>query len=169
MAAYPYSHREGHNTMADSTLVTKQPLARTPGRFIGGLRFDRLITIFICWFLGGLFLDGWAHNHGKVDNTFFTPWHAVLYSAFFLNGLVLGVVLLLNHRRGRSWFTALPKGYALSFLGTPLFIIGGVGDLVWHTLFGFEIGIAPLLSPTHLLLALSGFLIMSGPLRAAWS
>src|SRR5215471_11898276 len=71
-------------------------------------RFDFVYAILTGVFAFGLFLDGWAHNHGKVDNTFFTPWHAVLYSAFFLNGLVLGIVLLLNHRRGRSWLTALP-------------------------------------------------------------
>ncbi len=152
-----------------STATELRKVSRSASAPIGGLKFERLMAALSVALIGGLYLDGWAHNHGRVDNTFFTPWHAVLYSAFFLNGLVLGIVLLLNHRRGRSWLTALPKGYTLSFLGSPLFIIGGVGDLVWHTLFGFELGIAPLLSPTHLLLALSGFMIMSGPLRAAWS
>src|SRR5260221_154365 len=40
-------------------------------------------------------------------------------------------------------------------------------DLFWHVLFGFEVGIEPLLSPTHLVLAMSGLFILSGPLRAA--
>jgi hypothetical protein len=62
----------------------------------------------------------------------------------------------------------VPGGYELSLLGVPLFLIGGIGDLIWHTLFGFEVGIAPLLSPTHLVLATSGMLIMSGPMRAVW-
>jgi len=154
--------------MADSTLIAKQPLATTPGRFIGGLRFDRLITVFICWFLGGLFLDGWAHSHGQVDNTFFTPWHAVLYAGYATCAVVLALTVFINHRRGYRWWQAIPDGYEFAALGVPIFACAGVGDLVWHTLFGFETGIEPFLSPTHLLLALGGLLIMSGPFRAAW-
>jgi hypothetical protein len=40
--------------------------------------------------------------------------------------------------------------------------------MVWHNLFGFETGVEPLLSPTHLVLATGIALIMSGPFRAAW-
>jgi hypothetical protein len=135
--------------------------------FIQGIGFDRLMMVLCCCFVGGLFIDGWAHNHGLVDQTFFTPWHALLYSAFAANAVALLTVTFLNHRRGHGWFDSIPDGYALSLLGVPLFAVGGVGDLIWHTLFGFEVGIEPLLSPTHLVLALSGVFIMSGPLRAA--
>jgi hypothetical protein len=135
---------------------------------IGGLRFDNLMAVLSLALAGGLYLDGWAHNHGRVDNTFFTPWHGVLYGMLFLNAIVLGTVLVINHNRGRSWISALPRGYVASFLGSPLFFVAGIGDLIWHQLFGFEVGIEPLLSPTHLLLALSGFLIMSGPVRSVW-
>jgi hypothetical protein len=152
-----------------SKAITVQKVSRSTSTPIGSLAFERLMAALSVALVGGLYLDGWAHEHGEVDKTFFTPWHAVLYSAFLLNALVLGIVLLRNHQRGHSWLSALPKAYALSFLGAPLFIIGGLGDLLWHELFGFEVGIAPLLSPTHLLLALSGFFILSGPLRAAWS
>ena len=41
------------------------------------------------WLVGGFFLDGWAHTHGKVDQSFFTPWHAVLYSGHVVNLIVL--------------------------------------------------------------------------------
>ena len=36
-------------------------------------------TVFSLWAVTGLFLDGWSHNHHRPE-TFFTPWHAVLYS-----------------------------------------------------------------------------------------
>jgi hypothetical protein len=121
-----------------------------------------------CWFIGGLFIDGWAHAHGRVDNTFFTPWHAILYSGYFATAVALVIATYINHTRGRSWLNAIPGGYELSLFGVPVFIAAGAGDLVWHTLFGFEVGVAPLLSPTHLLLALGAILMMSGPLRAAW-
>jgi hypothetical protein len=55
----------------------------------------------------------------------------------------------------------------LALLGIALFGLGGVGDLVWHTLFGIEEGVEALLSPTHLLLAGGGFLLISGPFHAA--
>jgi hypothetical protein len=151
-----------------STTATFKTMSKANSTPIGGIRFDYLMAGLAAAVIGGLYLDGWAHSHGRVDKTFFTPWHGVLYGALFLNAIVLGIVLLVNHKRGRSWLTALPEGYLLSFIGTPLFLVGGVGDLIWHTLFGFEVGIEPLLSPTHLLLALSGFFIMSGPIRAAW-
>lgn len=136
--------------------------------FVGRLGFDRLVSVLSCWFLGGLFVDGWAHSHGKVDGTFFTPWHAILYSGYFSMAIALIVVVWLNHTRGYRWLRAIPRGYELSLLGVPLFTVAGAGDLVWHTLFGFEVGIEPLLSPTHLLLAFSAALMVTGPVRAVW-
>jgi hypothetical protein len=47
---------------------------------------------------------------------------------------------------------ALSAGYGLSLLGALIFIVGIMGDLVWHTLFGIEVDLVALLSPTHLLL-----------------
>src|SRR5438874_7556355 len=160
---------KGHKSMASTPMINEQPghIEVQKMHFIAGIRFDRVMTIFICWFLGGLFLDGWAHNHGLVDRTFFTPWHAVLYSGYFACSVVLVATVCINHLRGYRWREAIPAGYELSLLGVPLFLVAGVGDLVWHTLFGFEVGIEPLLSPTHLLLAFSAILIISGPLRAA--
>jgi len=155
--------------MASSTVTTKQKFSDklTTRQSIGGLRFDWLMSILGFVFVAGLYLDGWAHAHGQVDQTFFTPWHAVLYSGFLINAAILLGVLYLNHARGASWQRAIPRGYELSLLGVPLFTIGGVGDAIWHTLFGFEIGTEQILSPTHLILAFSGILIMTGPLRAA--
>ncbi|HET7035316.1 MAG TPA: hypothetical protein VFI42_06490 [Thermomicrobiaceae bacterium] len=108
---------------------------------------------------GGFTLDVWAHNHGKVDKSFFTPWHAILYSGVALTGVFLAYQA---SRRRRS----LPAGYALSLAGVVLFIVGGLCDLGWHALFGVEADIETLLSPTHLLLAFSGLLILTGPLRS---
>ena len=40
--------------------------------------------------------------------------------------------------------------------------------MLWHLAFGVEAGVDALLSPTHLLLALGGAIIMSGPWHALW-
>jgi hypothetical protein len=149
----------GLSASKGTPLVTKSQL-------IGGLWFDRWMSVLSFLWMGGLYLDGWAHGHGKVDKTFFTPWHAILYSAFALVACSLVFTLVSNHRRGASWRQALPAGYGLSLLGIIIFACAAPGDLLWHTLFGFEVGIEPLLSPSHLSLALGGVLTMTGPLRA---
>ena len=144
------------------------PAETLTGQPAGSLRFDWLYTIVGTWLIGGVFLDGWAHNHGKVDQSFFTPWHAVLYSGYLAVAIFLAGTLVRNHAKGHAWRKAFPPGYGASVVGAAIFAIGGVGDLLWHTLFGIEKGIEGEISPSHLTLALGGFLILSGPLRAAW-
>jgi hypothetical protein len=126
------------------------------------------MAILSALFVGGLFLDGWAHTHGRVDQSFFTPWHAVFYAGYAMTASALVASLLRNHARGCPWQLALPVGYGLSGLGALIFAAGGVTDLIWHTIFGIEAGVEALLSPTHLVLALGLGLIASGPVRATW-
>lgn len=113
--------------------------------------------------------DFWAHNHHKVDQSFFTPWHALLYGSMALNGVFFGVHALRARGPGFWKPDALPCGYWLSLVGVALFAIGGVLDLWWHTLFGIEQSIDAELSPTHLLLMFSALLIIGGPLRSAYA
>ncbi len=134
----------------------------------GGIGFDWAMSLLCGVFLGGLFLDGWAHTHGRVDDTFFTPWHAVLYSGYLLVALFLTTATVWNHRRGHAWLRALPPGYDWSLVGVLLWVPGGLADLLWHEIFGFEASVDALLSPPHLVLALGFGLMASGPLRAAW-
>ncbi|MEW6683877.1 MAG: hypothetical protein AB1451_13315 [Nitrospirota bacterium] len=122
--------------------------------------FDWWLTSCSSWMVVGLYLDGWAHRHLHDLDTFFTPWHGVLYSGF------VACAGLLTWRRLRSG--TLPPGYGPSFLGVGIFTLGGVGDLIWHTLLGVEVDLDALLSPTHLALAAGGALIISGPFRAEW-
>lgn len=135
----------------------------------GGAGFDWAVAAFSGLFVGGAWLDAWAHdNLPSALETFFTPWHGVLYTGFLAAAAFLTGTVFRNRRRGYPWQWALPDGYGLSLLGVLVFMAGGVGDMIWHLLFGIEVGIEALLSPTHLLLALGGVLIASGPLRAAW-
>ncbi len=119
------------------------------------------------WLVTGVYLDGWAHQHGKVDDTFFTAWHAVLYSGY---GATAGVLLAAVARAPRGAWSSrmLPPGYGLSLIGVLVFAVAGFLDMLWHLAFGIEFDTASLLSPTHLGLALGAALIVSGPLRAAW-
>ena len=130
--------------------------------------FDWLVTGASLWMLAGLFLDGWAHNNLATElETFFTPWHAVLYSGFALAALVLGITYLANLRQGYHWFRALPLTYMLSLLGVIIFGLAGNLDFLWHAVFGFEEGVEALLSPSHLALASGGILITSSAVRSS--
>jgi hypothetical protein len=132
------------------------------------LRFDRVMVALSYWFLVGMYLDGWAHHHGQTDSSFFTPWHAVLYTGALAVGIALGLKQGLNMLKGHAWDRALPSGYFAALWGIVIFFVGGVFDFAWHTLFGIEENMQALLSPSHLLLASGAFLFISAPLRAAW-
>jgi len=136
---------------------------------VSGLQFDWLINLLCAVFVGGLYLDGWAHNHGRVDESFFTPWHAFFYSGFLLVATAFVAAVLANRRRGYPLALSIPDGYRLTGVGLFIFAAGGVGDMVWHILFGIEEGAEALFSPTHILLGLGIGLTVTGPLRAAWN
>ena len=133
-------------------------------------RFLRLqpANVFSLWMIGGVYLDAWAHHQFAVE-TFFTPWHGVLYSGFLAVAALLAFTFARNLASGYPWREAMPAGYGLSLLGAGVFLAGGIGDMLWHMLFGIEVNLEALLSPTHLLLAVGGALIATGPLRAAFN
>jgi hypothetical protein len=135
---------------------------------LGSAYLDLISAVLSLWMVAGLFLDGSAHHHiPDLIETFFTPWHAVLYSGLLANVVWLGIQQWRNVGKGYAWSRALPKGYRLSVIGTGIFMFGGVADLLWHTAFGFEVGLEALVSPSHLVLAVGGALIVTGPLRSA--
>lgn len=134
---------------------------------IGGISFDWMMIGVCTWLITGGYLDGWAHNHFALDS-FFTPWHGVLYSGFLAVAVVMIGTVVLNHARGASWQKAIPAGYELSVLGVFGFAIGGVADMFWHILFGIEKNIDAQLSPSHLLLMVCWGFIAAGPFRSAW-
>jgi hypothetical protein len=127
-----------------------------------------LVTLGVSlWLVAGVFVDGWAHINLTQLETFFTPWHALFYSGFAaVAGWISYVVVRAQDQGMRGW-AAVPAGYGLGVVGLGVFALGGVGDLVWHTLFGIEEGLEALLSPTHILLYLGMVLIVTSPLRAA--
>src|ERR1051326_5424350 len=110
------------------------------------------VTLSSAWFGAGLYLDGWAHTHALPDS-FFTPWHGVIYSGFSLAAVFLLTTFLRRRMQG------MPAGYGLSLIGVGLFFVGGMADLLWHTFFGIEANLAAEYSPPHLALAIAGVLI----------
>jgi hypothetical protein len=130
-----------------------------------GKRFDLLVVAATLWFGFGLFSDGWAHVNGLPDS-FWTVWHAILYSGYAATAAVILGAVALRRPAAAGWRAAIPRGYEVSLVGVLVFGIGGLADMAWHLAFGVEVGNDALLSPSHLLLALGGALMATGPLRA---
>ncbi len=143
--------------------------AEAPRTALATSRFDWGISALSVWLIVGFYIDLWAHSHGRVDDTFLTPWHAILYAGAATFLLTLGVVAARNMRRGNPWRQSLPRPYLVSLAGAIGFVLAGQVDFVWHALFGFEVSVEALLSPSHLALAASGVLMFSGPVRSVWS
>lgn len=157
-----------------TTSTSAGPVTSAPSRSDGsgaarlGPGEHATAVLFGLWMVVGLFLDGWAHDSNRPES-FFTPWHAVLYSGFA--AAAFHAVLVVNRRRptAASLRAAIPSGHRLTLGGVAIFAVAAAGDLVWHEAFGVEVGVEALLSPTHLLLFVSGALALSGPLRDAWA
>ncbi len=110
-----------------------------------------LFIVAMLWFFIGAWIDSSAHTYLIDDiETFFTPWHAVLYSGYAFSVLV--AIYVKNKIKDYK--------FDVGVLGAVIFGIGGASDAVWHTLLGIETGVEPLVSPSHLMLFLGAFLML---------
>ena len=111
----------------------------------------RLLIFSMIWFFSGAWIDSSAHTYLIDDiETFFTPWHGVLYSGYAFSVLV--TVYIKNKMKDYK--------FDVGVLGAVIFGIGGASDALWHTLLGIETGVEPLITPSHLLLFLGAFLML---------
>jgi hypothetical protein len=147
--------------MATLTLTTPRAAPVTT------VRRDLIVVLAGLWPVTGLYLDGWAHTHVAQLETFFTPWHAVLYSGFVVHAGTLVPSAWYRQRPYGPFLERVPVGYGLGLLGALLFAIGGLADMIWHSILGVEVDLEALLSPPHLLLLTAGTLMMATPVRAA--
>ncbi len=117
------------------------------------------------WMITGLFLDGWAHSELKPDS-FFTPWHAVLYSGFVCAAAFSLVPLLTGSGGVVERLGRVARSERVTIAGVAIFGLGAMADLAWHQAVGIEVSNEALLSPTHLLLLIGALLTVTGPARA---
>lgn len=142
--------------------VTREP--ETVPSALGGVRRleERAVAFFGVWMMTGLFIDGWAHQAEKPE-TFFSPWHGILYSGFVT---AVAWFAWKGFRAGRGINPAggLDRLTAVGFL---MFGGAGIADGIWHEVFGVEADLEALVSPSHLALFFGGFLMVSSPVRLA--
>jgi hypothetical protein len=142
---------------------------RTDGALVATAtwREDLGCAVLSVWLVGGVYLDGWAHLRRHGVESFFTPWHAVLYTGFLALAGWLATAALRRRRRSEPARRSIPAGYRLGLVGVAVFLAGGLADMIWHQIFGIEVGLEALLSPSHLVLLVGGVLMLTTPLRAA--
>lgn len=119
----------------------------------------KAIAFFGTWTIFGLYLDGWAHNNEKPE-TFFSPWHGVLYSGFTAAVIYFAFREYILKKKSNI-------DDKLAAWGLGIFVAGAVGDGIWHEIFGIEVDLEALLSPTHLMLLTGGLLMLSIGARLA--
>lgn len=130
-------------------------------------RRDLITGAIGVWLVVALVSDGWAHFNVPELESFFTPWHGALYAGFAAMAGWIGLLAWQSRRAGRSLFSGLPRGYRGAAAGVLVFGVGGVADLLWHEVFGIEVAVDALVSPSHLMLGAGGLLMLSSPLRAS--
>ncbi len=139
-------------------------------------REDLITSLLATLLVAGLFLDGW--NHINLQNgalgSFFTVWHALLYLG------VMGTFLWIITRNPHLFlpgaqpapylhrFLGIPLRYPLAVAGFALAMVGMFGDVLWHTEFGEENGVARVIAPFHLLLFAGAAGLVSAGLRSGW-
>ena len=142
----PYRDGQRWQTEAMATLRPRSPSpGRKPRRWTT-IKEDLVTSVLALWLIAGLFVDGWAHRNLDGLETFFTPWHALFYSGFAATAACGWSIWSGSTRR-------VPVGYRSGIIGVGIFALGGVGDLIWHSVFGIEVSLDALLSPTHLAVA----------------
>lgn len=133
-------------------------------------RREDLITVALgMWVIIGLFVDAYNHVTNPELETFWTPWHGLFYSGFAASAFWIVSLSLRRRQAEGGVLDWAPHGYRAALIGLVVFLVGGIGDAIWHTVFGVETSLDALLSPTHLTLLVGGLMMLSAPLRAAWS
>lgn len=139
-------------------------------------REDLIAALLSATLVLGLFLDGWNHinlQEGRLGS-FFTPWHGLLYAGF--TAAAAWVVtrnphLYLRGRGAKPEFHrvfGIPLRYPFAVVGIAIASVGILGDLVWHTAFGEETGVARVIAPFHLMLFAGGASLVAAALRSGW-
>ncbi len=117
------------------------------------------------WLVAGLQLDAYAHATTPELETFWTPWHGVLYSGIAVSGLTL-VWIMRSRLPGIPTYRdvlALPNALRLPLAGMASLLVGGGVDTLWHNLFGIERDMEIFVSPSHEFIILGMVLVAMGP------
>src|SRR5258708_2702731 len=86
MSQIPFLPKDVKTMSAPATTVSTRDEAAQPPRTRTSrphatLLFHWILALLVAWIVAGAMSDAWAHNNIASLETFFTPWHAILYSS----------------------------------------------------------------------------------------
>jgi len=154
-----------------TTTLSRQDTSTVTGTHLATQREDLIGALFGLALVGGVLADAWAHtNILSTLESFFTPWHALLYGGF-AGTAAWTWWLAFRHRRrnARWWANAWPAGYKLGAIGSLIFLVGGAADMFWHQIFGIETSLRITMSPSHMMLSIGGALLLTSQMRSWWA
>jgi hypothetical protein len=156
--------------------VREAPAAARGARPTTTWREDLIAMIIAFWPITALFFDGRNHNNKTGQESFFSIAHSVLYTGMTVFAIYVGMLIVRFQReagsdpaRGAFDFKAIPVGYGVSIIGLCILGVAGPADLIWHSVYGFEINVEAIVSPPHLALFLGGLLVSSTGIRSMWA
>ncbi|WP_436529494.1 hypothetical protein [Actinoplanes sp. HUAS TT8] len=142
-----------------------QPTEAAPGVRAFAARERWVLLVASAWLVIGLQLDAYAHATTPELETFWTPWHAVLYSGIAASGFTLLWIMrprLPQIPTYRS-LIALPNALRIPIAGMAFLLVGGGVDTLWHNIFGIEKNLEIFVSPSHEFIILGMVLVAMGP------
>ena len=139
-------------------------------------REDLITMALAVWPITAMFFDGRNHNNEVGQESFWSIAHLVLYSGATVLGLWIAVIVVryqmaagVDVKRLMIDFKAIPVGYGVAIIGLTILAVAGPWDLIWHEIYGFEVGVDAIYSPSHLCLFFGALLVASTGIRSMWA
>lgn len=155
-------------------LARSAPAAARGLRPVTTWREDLITMAIAVWPITAMFFDGRGHNNETGQESFFSVAHLFLYAGLTVLGLWIGA--LVTRYQGIELrktpipdLKLIPVGYGVAIIGLITLAIGGPADLIWHSAYGFEVGVDAIYSPPHLALFFGGLLVCSTGIRSMWA
>lgn len=114
----------------------------------------------------GMRIDSYGHFQVGAYEDVFSGWHTLLYAGIVCSLLLYAGARFINAFTG--FRPLIPAGYGLSLVGAMILALSLPGDMIWHTLFGFELNTEAVISPPHWGLIVGLTLVAAGPMIATW-
>src|SRR5690349_9595849 len=158
-------------------MARSAPSAARGERPVTTYKEDLITAALTVWPIVAMFFDGRGHNNKTGQESFWSLPHLFLYAGMTVIGVWVGLLVTKYQLAAGADprkslipdLKAIPVGYGVAILGLITLGLGGPTDFIWHSAYGFEVGVDAIYSPPHLLLFFGGLLVSSTGIRSMWA